>query len=184
MLEIVKSGGWMMLPIVICSVIAAAIILEAYGQGAFMARVHPDADVRIAATEEEEKLNLWGVEVVFRPDLYAAVKRLADSEPEATHEQKRLLDFWLRDFRRAGHELEPTARGPYAGAVGYIDFAGNMDTAIGLRTMIAKGETAWIQAGAGVVADSDPTFEYHESVAKAGAVLAAIDAAQTLDGVE
>jgi len=79
-------------------------------------------------------------------------------------------------------ELEPTARGPYAGAVGYIDFAGNMDTAIGLRTMVAKGSTAWIQAGAGVVADSDPTFEYNESVAKAGAVLAAIEAARTLDG--
>ena len=47
---------------------AAAIILEAYGRGAFMARVHPDADVRIAATDEEEKLNLWGVEVVFRAD--------------------------------------------------------------------------------------------------------------------
>ncbi len=79
-------------------------------------------------------------------------------------------------------ELEPTARGPYAGAVGYIDFSGNMDTAIGLRTMVARGPTAWIQAGAGVVADSDPTFEYNESVAKAGAVLAAIEAARNLDG--
>ena len=84
---------------------AAAIILEAYGRGAFMARVHPDADIRIAATDEEEKLNKWGVEVVFRSDLHAAIKRLADSRPEMTHEQARLLDFWMRDFRRAGHEL-------------------------------------------------------------------------------
>jgi thimet oligopeptidase len=86
---------------------AAAIIEAAYGQGAFMARVHPDPTVRIAATEEEEKLNKWGIDVVFRPDLYAAFKRLANSDPDATPEQRRLLDFWMRDFRRAGHELDP-----------------------------------------------------------------------------
>ena len=74
-------------------------------------------------------------------------------------------------------ELEPTARGPYAGAVGYIDFSGNVDTAIGLRTCIAQGTTAWVQAGAGVVVDSDPTREYEECVNKAKAVLAAIAAA-------
>ena len=78
--------------------------------------------------------------------------------------------------------LEPTARGPYAGAVGYIDFSGNLDTAIGLRTCVVKGSTAWIQAGAGVVADSDPATEYEECVAKARAVLAAIQAARFLDG--
>jgi anthranilate synthase component I len=70
--------------------------------------------------------------------------------------------------------LEPTARGPYAGAVGYIDFSGNLDTAIVLRTMVTKGTTAWVQAGAGVVADSDPDREYDECHAKAAAVLAAI----------
>ena len=73
--------------------------------------------------------------------------------------------------------LEPVARGPYAGAVGYIDFSGNMDTAIALRTMVASGGTAWVQAGAGVVADSEPAAEYDECVAKARAVLAAIGAA-------
>jgi anthranilate synthase component 1 len=78
-------------------------------------------------------------------------------------------------------ELEPTARGPYAGAVGYIDFSGNLDTAIGLRTMVADGTTAWVQAGAGVVADSDPAFEYEECRTKARAVLAAIEAARNLD---
>ncbi len=74
-------------------------------------------------------------------------------------------------------ELEPVARGPYAGAVGYIDFSGNMDTAIGLRTMIAAGGMAWVQAGAGVVADSRPASEYEECRVKAAAVLAAIGAA-------
>jgi anthranilate synthase component 1 len=74
-------------------------------------------------------------------------------------------------------ELEPTARGPYAGAVGYIDFSGNLDTAIALRTMVAAKDTAWVQAGAGVVADSDPTAEYQECMSKAAAVLAAVEAA-------
>ncbi|MEN8233554.1 MAG: anthranilate synthase component I family protein [Actinomycetota bacterium] len=77
-------------------------------------------------------------------------------------------------------EFEPTRRGPYAGAVGYLDFAGNLDTAIGLRTMISQGKRAWVQAGAGVVADSDPSSEYQESVNKAAAVLAAIAAASHL----
>ena len=76
--------------------------------------------------------------------------------------------------------LEPAARGPYAGAVGYIDFAGNLDTAIGLRTMISDGDRAWVQAGAGIVADSVPASEYRECVNKAAAVLAAIAAAPHL----
>jgi len=76
--------------------------------------------------------------------------------------------------------LEPTARGPYAGAVGYLDFSGNLDTAIGLRTMIAEGNRAWVQAGAGIVADSDPAAEYRECVNKAAAVLTAIAAAPLL----
>jgi anthranilate synthase component 1 len=75
-------------------------------------------------------------------------------------------------------DLEPTARGPYAGAVGYIDFSGNLDTAIALRTMVAANGKAWVQAGAGIVADSDPAAEYEECMNKAAAVLAAIEAAQ------
>lgn len=74
-------------------------------------------------------------------------------------------------------ELEPTARGPYAGAVGYIDFSGNLDTAIALRTCVIHGTTAWVQAGAGVVVDSSPSAEYDECVDKAKAVLYAIAAA-------
>ncbi len=77
-------------------------------------------------------------------------------------------------------ELETTARGPYAGAIGYLDFSGNVDTAIGLRTMISDGNTAWVQAGAGIVADSDPAAEYEECVAKASAVLVAIATAERL----
>ncbi len=53
-------------------------------------------------------------------------------------------------------ELEPHRRGPYAGAVGYIDFSGNMDTCIALRTIVVQGDKAYVQAGAGIVADSDP----------------------------
>ena len=53
-------------------------------------------------------------------------------------------------------EVEPQKRGPYAGAVGYIDFTGNMDTCIALRTLVIQGKTAYIQAGGGVVYDSDP----------------------------
>ena len=71
-------------------------------------------------------------------------------------------------------ELEPVARGPYAGAVGYIDFSGAMDTAICLRTVIVADGSAWVQAGGGVVADSRPGFEYEETMNKAAAPLAAI----------
>ncbi|MGA7269904.1 MAG: anthranilate synthase component I, partial [Acidimicrobiia bacterium] len=70
--------------------------------------------------------------------------------------------------------LEPVARGPYAGAAGYLDFSGTVDTAICLRTVIQSGDTAWIQAGAGIVADSDPGAEYEETMHKAAAGLAAI----------
>ena len=73
-------------------------------------------------------------------------------------------------------ELEPVARGPYAGAVGYLDFNGNIDTAIALRTLVISDGKAWVQAGAGIVADSDPTAEYHECMNKAEAALAAVGA--------
>jgi anthranilate synthase component 1 len=75
-------------------------------------------------------------------------------------------------------ELEREKRGPYAGAVGYFDFSGNLDTAIAIRTVIIKDNIAYIQAGAGIVADSIPEREYQESLAKAQALLAAIDQAE------
>jgi anthranilate synthase component I len=71
-------------------------------------------------------------------------------------------------------DLEPVARGPYAGAVGYLDFSGNVDTAICLRTVVTTNGKAWVQAGAGIVADSDPSAEYDETMDKAAAALAAI----------
>ena len=71
-------------------------------------------------------------------------------------------------------ELEPHRRGPYAGAVGYIDYSDNMDTCIALRTIVIKGDTAYLQAGAGIVADSDPTSEYQETLNKARGLLHAI----------
>jgi anthranilate synthase component 1 len=63
-------------------------------------------------------------------------------------------------------ELEPHRRGPYGGAVGYIDFSGNMDTCIALRTLVLKGQTAYLQAGAGIVYDSVPANEYEETLNK------------------
>ena len=71
-------------------------------------------------------------------------------------------------------ELEKETRGIYAGAVGYIDFSGNLDTCIAIRTIVIKGHKAYIQAGAGIVADSDPAGEYQETLNKAKALLMAV----------
>ena len=75
-------------------------------------------------------------------------------------------------------EVEPQKRGPYAGAVGYIDFTGNMDTCIALRTLVLQGKKAYVQAGGGVVFDSDPSAEYEETVNKAKGILKAIQIAE------
>jgi anthranilate synthase component 1 len=75
-------------------------------------------------------------------------------------------------------ELEPVRRGPYGGAVGYLDFSGNLDTCIALRTMVIKGQTAYIQAGAGIVYDSVPAEEYQETMNKAMGLLRAIEMAE------
>ena len=81
-------------------------------------------------------------------------------------------------------ELEPAKRGPYGGAVGYIDFSGNMDTCITIRTILlcgepdAKGRRAYVQAGAGIVADSVPAREYEETINKAKGLFRAIEVAE------
>ena len=75
-------------------------------------------------------------------------------------------------------ELEPEKRGPYAGAVGYFSFSGNMDMAIAIRTMIVKDGIAYVQTGCGVVYDSVPEREYEETLNKAQALLKAIDQAE------
>ena len=77
-------------------------------------------------------------------------------------------------------EVEITRRGLYGGVVGYLDFAGNADFAIAIRTALMRGGTAYVQAGGGVVADSNGSYEYTEAANKAKAVLAAIAAAETL----
>ena len=71
-------------------------------------------------------------------------------------------------------EVEPERRGLYAGCVGYFDYHGNMDTCIALRTMLAKDGKLYVQAGGGIVADSEPEKEYQETLHKAGALLRAI----------
>jgi anthranilate synthase component 1 len=75
-------------------------------------------------------------------------------------------------------ELEPEKRGPYAGAVGYFDFSGNLDTAIAIRTMVIKDGTAYLQAGGGIVADSVPANEYQECLNKMQALMSAITQAE------
>jgi anthranilate synthase component 1 len=75
--------------------------------------------------------------------------------------------------------LEPEARGPYAGMVGYFGFDGAMDTCLAIRTLVGHGHTVSVQAGAGIVADSDPVNEYNETVNKAKAMLRAIEIAET-----
>ncbi|WP_431032880.1 anthranilate synthase component I [Streptomyces sp. P6-2-1] len=77
-------------------------------------------------------------------------------------------------------ELEPSRRGVYGGAVGYLDFAGDSDTAIAIRTAVLREGTAYVQAGAGVVADSDPAAEDQECRNKAAAVLRAVHSADRL----
>ncbi|MEX2624820.1 MAG: M3 family metallopeptidase [Acidimicrobiia bacterium] len=88
------------------------LLATTYGQTAFMGYVHPDKEVRDAGNAAEERLQKWGVELVFREDLYQAVKAFA-STPDGKAlegEAARLLEFTMRDFRRAGHELSPEVR--------------------------------------------------------------------------
>ena len=77
-------------------------------------------------------------------------------------------------------ELEPVSRGIYGGTVGYLDFAGDLDMAIAIRTTVMKDGRAHVQAGGGVVADSSPTMEHRESLSKAAAAERAVASAETL----
>jgi anthranilate synthase component 1 len=74
-------------------------------------------------------------------------------------------------------EMEPSRRGPYGGAVGYFSYTGNMDFCITIRTMVIQDGSIYIQAGAGIVADSDPEAEYQETVNKAMGMMQAVDMA-------
>ena len=75
-------------------------------------------------------------------------------------------------------ELEPIRRGPYAGAVGYLSYSGNMDTCITIRTLIIKGNKVYVQTGAGIVADSVPEREFIETINKALGMIRAVDMAE------
>ncbi|MHB1014666.1 MAG: anthranilate synthase component I family protein, partial [Desulfurivibrionaceae bacterium] len=75
-------------------------------------------------------------------------------------------------------ELEPERRGPYAGAVGYFGFSGNMDFCITIRTFVMQGDDLWVQAGAGIVADSDPALEYQETINKSMGLRRAVELAE------
>jgi anthranilate synthase component 1 len=76
-------------------------------------------------------------------------------------------------------ELETTPRGIYAGAIGYLDFAGNLDFCIAIRSVVLEGGQAFVQAGAGIVADSNPTAEYEETRDKARAMIRALELASS-----
>jgi anthranilate synthase component 1 len=78
-------------------------------------------------------------------------------------------------------EIEPHQRGIYGGAVGYVSYTGNLDLAIAIRTLVSCGDTIYVQAGGGLVADSVPETEYQESVNKASAVLRAVAMARTAE---
>jgi thimet oligopeptidase len=92
--------------------LAGAEISVGYGRSAFLAQVHPRADVRDAAQAADERMTKWRVTIVFRDDVYRAVAAFAAREEAATltGERALLLEHWLRDFRRAGHQLPPEQR--------------------------------------------------------------------------
>jgi thimet oligopeptidase len=102
------SFGATMLPLEL----AAAELTRAYGRTGFMGQVHADEAVRDAGTEAEERIYKWRVALVFRGDLYRAVRAFADSDEARGLDGERatLVEHWLRDFRRAGHELDADAR--------------------------------------------------------------------------
>ena len=76
-------------------------------------------------------------------------------------------------------ELEPTRRAIYGGSILYADFAGNLDSCIAIRTSLMKGKKAYLQAGAGIVADSDPQREFEETENKSRAILRAVEMARS-----
>ena len=92
--------------------LAVARVAEAYGRSAFLGYAHPDPDARQAGSEAEERLAKWRAALPFREDLYHAVQAAADDPAAAdlAPDQRRVLDLWLRDFRRAGQALDPGSR--------------------------------------------------------------------------
>ncbi len=116
-----------------------------------------------------------GVEARIRPDATALDALLACFPAGTLSGAPKIRAMEIID------ELEPEARGPYGGAIGYFSFTGDMDTCIAIRTMVVKDGVISITAGAGIVADSDPEGEVHETESKAAAMLQAVSLAQTLE---
>ncbi|HEY3428803.1 MAG TPA: M3 family metallopeptidase, partial [Acidimicrobiia bacterium] len=88
------------------------LLVRTYGQTAFMGYVHQDKEVRDAGNAAEERIQKWAVDLIFRPDFYRAIKTYSESPDAAglTGERRRMLDFLLRDLRKAGHELDEGSR--------------------------------------------------------------------------
>ncbi|HEV3237906.1 MAG TPA: anthranilate synthase component I family protein, partial [Gemmataceae bacterium] len=138
------------------------------------------------------KFGSVSLEGIMAVERYSHVMHLSSTVTGRLQEGKSALDA-LRACLPAGtlsgapkirameiiDELEPHRRGPYGGAVGYIDFGGNMDTCIALRTMVITGQTVYLQAGAGIVADSVPELEREETLNKARGLLRALEMAET-----
>ena len=103
---------------------------------------------------------------------------LAEQDRHSKVLDQETQDFIYQSTREIIEELEPVRRGIYGGSVLYADFAGNLDSCIAIRTMLMKGKQAYLQAGAGIVADSDPAKEFQEAMNKAQAVLRAVEMAR------
>jgi anthranilate synthase component 1 len=130
------------------------------------------------------------VEEMMEVELYSHVMHIVSSVSGTLREEVGAMDA-LRSVLPAGtlsgapkvramqiiDELEPTKRGGYGGAIGYLSYAGDLDTAIHIRTVVVKDGVAHVQAGGGTVADAKPEYEYEESVAKSRAVMQAIELA-------
>jgi Zn-dependent oligopeptidase len=111
--QVVATGGRGTFDEVLSPLDATADLMgQTFGTTAFMGYVHPDPDTRAAGKQVEEQISKWGVELVFRDDLYEAVKNYSESADAAALEgnRRRFLEFTIRDFRKAGHELTAEAR--------------------------------------------------------------------------
>ena len=130
------------------------------------------------------------VDELMEVELYSHVMHIVSSVSGTLREDVGAMDA-LRSVLPAGtlsgapkvramqiiDELEPTKRGGYGGAIGYLSYTGDLDTAIHIRTAVVKDGIAYVQAGGGTVADAKPAYEYEESVAKASAVVKAVELA-------
>jgi anthranilate synthase component 1 len=161
------------------------------------ATTHPIAGTRWRGANEEEDLLLEKElqEDYSHIERYSHVMHLVSTVTGRLAEGKTALDAVTACFPAGTltgapkvrameliEEVEKTRRGLYGGVLGYLDFAGNADFAIAIRTALMRKGTAYVQAGGGVVADSNGPYEYNESANKAKAVLNAIAAAETLTG--